>query len=840
MAYNIPDLYDLNLTRDALVGVYNGSITQWDDPTIQSVNPGYTFPNEDIHVVARADFSGTTAIFTSALSSFSSEWSDTYGTFPEGLSGDDTTPLKWPPTVVDSFGRQSTGMMGMIFSYRWSLGYLSVADALAVNYTYARLYNRAGYLVDVTTDGMRKAMNASVSSLGTRLTASLVDYPSPDAYPIVGYSYFIVRMHEMPDCELAVELVRYIHWLSTNTYADAEASEMKMTQVTPEVSDIIHSQVLEQMTCGQGNENVWDLVQRQMTSELRGLQRWRIPVFVTLPIIIFIIIVLICYMIYQQVKLRRIALSNEWFIPYEDVRVSWDRTQGWLGQSKSRFGSTTTGMTSQTDMSGIGLIIAGPNDVIGTWKENKIGLCKFPNPDFRVTRNSTKVAINLLRTQIVHTNVQRFFGVSSLDEKLYLVSEHAEKGCLTDILQNPSYDLDANFKYVMSLDVSSGMDYLHNQGLIHGNLNSNCCLLDSRWNVKVSNWEFNHLYAEQKVRKPSKVFPMRDDDTLDDPNINARANVWVAPEILRCLVSEPNKKTDVYSFGILLVEIFTREDPYQEVLDVKSPVEVVHEILHQGIRPDVGSIEPIAIIPIMESAWDEQPNQRLTFKELSRKINRARPSKKSVIEIMMLTLESYVTNLEEMVHERTAELETVNQSLESLLHQILPASVAKKLSMGKSVDPESFESVTIFFSDIVSFTDLCGMSSPLEVVTLLNDLYTCFDSIIDKLDVYKVETIGDAYMCISGLPIRNGIEHAGNIATMALMLVEAVKTFTVRHRPDHRLQLRAGQIFIHVVLFRPVPQQIMNLFAFKRLDIYELINTHTRDFNNKLTFCWKH
>lgn len=93
---------------------------------------------------------------------------------------------------------------------------------------------------------------------------------------------------------------------------------------------------------------------------------------------------------------------------------------------------------------------------------------------------------------------------------------------------------------------------------------------------------------------------------------------------------------------------------------------------------------------------------------------------------------------------------------------------------------------------MVGFTELCAKSTPFEVVDMLNDLYTCCDSIISNYDVYKVETIGDAYMVVSGLPIRNGDKHVGEIASLALHLLERVSKLEIRHRKGELLQIRIG------------------------------------------------
>ena len=67
---------------------------------------------------------------------------------------------------------------------------------------------------------------------------------------------------------------------------------------------------------------------------------------------------------------------------------------------------------------------------------------------------------------------------------------------------------------------------------------------------------------------------------------------------------------------------------------------------------------------------------------------------------------------------------------------------------------QTFESCTILFSDVVGFTSICALLTPMEVVSVLNEMYTKFDKCLETHNCYKVETIGDAYMLVSGLPER--------------------------------------------------------------------------------------
>jgi atrial natriuretic peptide receptor A len=126
----------------------------------------------------------------------------------------------------------------------------------------------------------------------------------------------------------------------------------------------------------------------------------------------------------------------------------------------------------------------------------------------------------------------------------------------------------------------------------------------------------------------------------------------------------------------------------------------------------------------------------------------------------------------------------------NLLLKIMPQDAISKLQRGQTV-LERFNIATIFFSDIVGFTTMSGEMTPIQVMKMLNELYIHFDKLVKKHKVYKVETIGDAYMVVGGAPYRcTGPEAAERVALFAIDAIAFVKNF--RSKDNHQIYIRAG------------------------------------------------
>jgi class 3 adenylate cyclase len=103
----------------------------------------------------------------------------------------------------------------------------------------------------------------------------------------------------------------------------------------------------------------------------------------------------------------------------------------------------------------------------------------------------------------------------------------------------------------------------------------------------------------------------------------------------------------------------------------------------------------------------------------------------------------------------------------------LPKLIAQRLKQNPGIIADSFESVTVMFADIVGFTNLSAQISALELVQLLNEIFSLFDALAQGHNLEKIKTIGDAYMVVGGLSIANE-NHLSAIADLALDMQQEI------------------------------------------------------------------
>jgi class 3 adenylate cyclase len=138
---------------------------------------------------------------------------------------------------------------------------------------------------------------------------------------------------------------------------------------------------------------------------------------------------------------------------------------------------------------------------------------------------------------------------------------------------------------------------------------------------------------------------------------------------------------------------------------------------------------------------------------------------------------------------------------ESLLLNILPAEVADELRAKGLVSPKYFEDVTILFTDFVGFTLSTEKLAAEELVDMLHDYFTAFDQIVARYRLEKMKTIGDSYMCISGLPVRNPA-HPVDMVMAAFEMLHAVQERSRADRPVQwqvRIGIHTGPVIAGVV-----------------------------------------
>ena len=242
---NVPDgttPAKLVLDRQTLVDIYNGKVNKWNDPAIVALNPDLAsyLPDAGITAAHRSDGSGTTEIFTKALTSFSADW-----------TAGGASAIEWPVDQAGNGvgGKGNQGVSAAVINTPNSIGYVEISFAVSNGLAMADLVNKSGAKVTAGADSIASAMATfGPEAFDAKLNATIVDGAGAGDWPIVGYTYLILHTTSMTDCVKAEKLLDYIHWTLTDQSAADRASKLGYAVLPGAVRDAVLAK-LGEVTC---------------------------------------------------------------------------------------------------------------------------------------------------------------------------------------------------------------------------------------------------------------------------------------------------------------------------------------------------------------------------------------------------------------------------------------------------------------------------------------------------------------------------------------------------------------------------------------------------------------
>lgn len=203
VVYNLPGVSNLKLSRKVLPAIFAGQITQWNDPKIAADNPGIKLPSRPIRLAVRADSSGTSFIFSNALSSMDSYF--------KGRVGANKTP-KWPGKPIS--GKGNPGVAQIVKRTPGSIGYVEASFANSSQLQTALVQNRKSAYVAPTLAEANKALNSVQFNPDYRISFTTLGNPN-DGYPITGLTWVMVyKNYTQPGDAAAVR--RMVQWMLTD------------------------------------------------------------------------------------------------------------------------------------------------------------------------------------------------------------------------------------------------------------------------------------------------------------------------------------------------------------------------------------------------------------------------------------------------------------------------------------------------------------------------------------------------------------------------------------------------------------------------------------------------
>ncbi|OQV13963.1 putative serine/threonine-protein kinase [Hypsibius exemplaris] len=743
LCYNLPLSVSagqtLQLSLQQIADIFMGKIQNWNDPSLKTNNPWLahlsTTDNTAISIATKKGITGEThwLVMAMLMESFRVGTDKTGWTLIPNY--ETNSPMRlglkaaMPPAAQGMYKEydSTVAVLG---------GTLSTPYRLCVAYLRDAQENNAKFAHLETFYGNGNYAPPSLTAMENFWTY-FYDYNKGDhtnpTYPLLAFYHFYIKATNvstvppintvLPKCSVAVNVLRFLRFVFYDKAFQCTAKARNWPYVFP--GGLLHAYFVMSFrdtpqVCVMDGSNVtfatWNKVKEEILRENRLIEAAKGLTTTQLVSIVLVSVTLLLSLIVWRLNLEFVMMQR---IRNLDYKI--DSSEIFLILHQNETIDRYKGVTASRRMVDYHIPKSQVHTLyFGRWGAYQVMLRPCSLNIHRMDRKMKKAIIEMIDFS-QHNHVATLYGISEVRNGRYFVSDFCPYGDLRSAIISKDYLFTLKIKFSLAGDVADGMCFLHQHGFLHGNLRSCAIYIEADLSAKVADWEYAYLhrlqgsYFAQETRLARTL-------TLFEQTAFYPWLYWSAPEILQSGMlgrsAVPTKAQDVYSFGIIMGEIFSDDAAFQRFQDAPfnfTPTEIITKILSGNLRPRLvsGNDAPVAVHRLLEHCWASEPTERPSFKTIKNVLLQVSSFRKPTSDLLVINSQLLADKLKRRGRRTEERYDAVSNEFHRYSHEVAPPPIWRQLYLTHVRPPLTrHDDAVILRCSLVSYSGLLTAHDP--------------------------------------------------------------------------------------------------------------------------------